>query len=261
VIHPSASIDPHAQVHESCEVGPYAVIGRDVVMGAGNTVGPHAVITGPTTIAENNHIFQFASIGADPQDLKFDSQSDGSNSRLEIGTGNRIREFVTVNRGTAGGGGLTRIGNDNLLMAYVHIAHDCLVDNNTVFANSASLAGHVVVGDYAILGGFSLVHQFSRIGAHSFSGMGSVINKDVPPYVLVSGHFAESKGINKEGLKRRGFSSDEIRAIQKSYIKLVRTKGVIDDEVFAEVERIAVEYAGVKNMLEFVRTATRGTVS
>ena len=190
MIHPSAAIDPQAQIHESCEIGPFAVIGPDVVLGAGNTIGPHVVITGPATIAENNHIFQFASIGADPQDLKF----DGSDSRLEIGSGNRIREFVTVNRGTAGGGGLTRIGNDNLLMAYVHIAHDCLVGNNAVFANSASLAGHVTVGDYAILGGFSLVHQFSRIGAHSFSGMGSVINKDVPPYVLVSGHFAESKG-------------------------------------------------------------------
>lgn len=257
MIHPSAAIDPQAQIHESCEIGPFAVIGRDVVMGAGNTVGPHAVITGPTTIAENNHIFQFASIGADPQDLKF----DGVDSRLEIGSGNRIREFVTVNRGTAGGGGLTRIGNDNLLMAYVHIAHDCLVDNNTVFSNSASLAGHVSVGDYAILGGFSLVHQFSRIGAHSFSGMGSVINKDVPPYVLVSGHFAESKGINKEGLKRRGFSTDEIRAIQKSYLKLIRKKGVIADEVFAEVEQLAREYPGVKNMLEFVRSATRGMVS
>jgi len=146
-------------------------------------------------------------------------------------------------------------------MAYVHIAHDCLVDNNAIFANSASLAGHVTVGDYAILGGFSLVHQFSRIGAHSFSGMGSVINKDVPPYVLVSGHFAESKGINKEGLKRRGFSTDEIRAIQKSYLKLIRKKGVIADEVFAEVEQLGREHPGVKNMLEFVRSATRGTVS
>lgn len=261
MIHPSAVIDPQAQIHESCEVGPFAVIGSDVVLGAGNTVGPHVVITGPATIAENNHIFQFASIGADPQDLKFDRQIDGVNSRLEIGSGNKIREFVTINRGTAGGGGLTRIGNDNLLMAYVHVAHDCLIDNNTVFANSASLAGHVTVGDHAILGGFSLVHQFSRIGAHSFSGMGSVINKDVPPYVLVSGHFAESKGINKEGLKRRGFSADEIRAIQKSYIKLIRKKGVIEDEAFAEVEELAEEYAGVKSMLEFVRTATRGTVS
>ena len=180
MIHPTAVIDPAASVDPSCEIGPYVVVGADVIIGAGNTIGPHTVITGPTTIGESNHIFQFASIGADPQDLKF----DGGDSRLEIGSRNRIREFVTINRGTEGGGGLTRIGNDNLMMAYVHVAHDCAVENNTVFANSASLAGHVSVGDYAILGGFSLVHQFSRIGAHSFSGMGSVINKDVPPYVL-----------------------------------------------------------------------------
>ncbi len=257
MIHPSAVIDPKASVDESCTIGPFAVIGADVVMGAGNTVGPHAVITGPTTIGEDNHIFQFASIGADPQDLKF----DGIDSRLEIGSRNRIREFVTINRGTSGGGGVTRLGDDNLLMAYVHIAHDCLVENRAVFANSASLAGHVSVGDNAILGGFSLVHQFSRIGAHSFSGMGSVINKDVPPYVLVSGHFAESKGINKEGLKRRGFSTEEIRAIQQSYVKLVRRKGVIEDEVFAEIEQLAGEYAGVKQLLEFVRSAKRGIVS
>lgn len=257
MIHASAVVDPNARIHETCKVGAFAVIGADVVMGAGNIVGPNAVIEGPTTIGENNHIFQFASIGADPQDLKF----DGLNSRLEIGSRNRIREFVTVNRGTDGGGGVTRIGDENLLMAYVHIAHDCLVDNNAVFANSASLAGHVTVGDHAILGGFSLVHQFSRIGAHSFSGMGSVINKDVPPYVLVAGHFAESKGINKEGLKRRGFSPEEIRAIQKSYMKLVRRKGVIEEEVFAEVEQLAREHKAVANMLEFVRTATRGTVS
>ncbi len=257
MIHVSAVVDPKASVDESCTIGPFAVIGADVVLGKGNTIGPHAVITGPTTIGEDNHIFQFASVGADPQDLKF----DGKDSRLEIGNRNRIREFVTINRGTSGGGGVTRIGDDNLLMAYVHIAHDCLLGNSAVFANSASLAGHVSVGDHAILGGFSLVHQFSRIGAHSFSGMGSVINKDVPPYVLVSGHFAESKGINKEGLKRRGFSAEEIRAIQQSYIKLIRRKGVIEDEVFAEVERLASEYQGVNHMLEFVRSATRGIVS
>jgi len=257
VIHATAVIDPKASIDQSCDIGAYAVIGPDVVIGAGNTIGPHAVIYGPTTIGTDNHIFQFASIGADPQDLKF----DGSNSRLEIGSRNRIREFVTVNRGTGGGGGLTRIGDDNLLMAYVHIAHDCLVDNHTVFSNSASLAGHVSVADYAILGGFSLVHQFSRIGAHSFSGMGSVINKDVPPYVLVSGNFAESKGINKEGLKRRGFSSEEIRAIQKSYLMLVRRRGVIEEKVFQEVQQLAAKYDGVKNLLEFVRSAERGTVS
>jgi len=256
VIHATAVVDPAAIVHESCDVGPYAVIGSDVEIGSGNKIGPHAVITGPTKIGSDNHIFQFASIGADPQDLKF----DGSDSRLEIGSNNRIREFVPVNRGTAGGGGLTRIGDNNLLMAYVHVAHDCMVGNHIVFANSASLAGHVEVGDHAILGGFSLVHQFSRVGAHSFSGMGSVINKDVPPYVLVSGNYAESKGINKEGLKRRGFSNDEIRAIQKCYMQLVRRKGVIEESVFEEVQQLADEYDGVRDMVEFVRSAERGVV-
>ena len=257
MIHPTAVVDPAAQVHESCEIGPYVVIGADVTIGSGNTIGPHAVINGPTTIANDNHIFQFVSIGADPQDLKF----SGGDSRLEIGSRNRIREFVTINRGTEDGGGLTRIGDDNLLMAYVHIAHDCFVSNHAVFANSASLAGHVSVGDYAILGGFSLVHQFSRVGAHSFSGMGSVINKDVPPYVLVSGHFAESKGINKEGLKRRGFGSEEIRAIQNCYVQLIRKKGVTEEVAMKELQKLGEKFPGVQNMLEFVRTAERGTVS
>jgi UDP-N-acetylglucosamine acyltransferase len=256
VIHATAVIDPSAQVDDSCEVGPYAVIGADVTIGARTKIGPHAVINGPTTIGSDNHIFQFASIGEDPQDLKF----DGLDSRLEIGNSNRIREFVTINRGTSGGGGVTRIGDDNLIMAYVHIAHDCLVGNNTIFANSASLAGHVTVGDFAILGGFSLVHQFSRIGAHSFSGMGSVINKDVPPYLLVSGHYAEAKGINKQGLKRRGFDEKEIAALQKTFIKIVRRRGVKDESAYAEVEKLALEFPHVKNLMEFVSAEGRGTV-
>jgi len=257
VIHQTAVIDETAQVHESCDIGPYVVIGANVVIGAGNTLGPHVVVQGPTTIGEDNHIFQFASIGADPQDLKF----DGTDSRLEIGSRNRIREFVTVNRGTSGGGGVTSISNDNLIMAYVHIAHDCTVGSHAVFANSASLAGHVSVGDHAILGGFSLVHQFSRIGAHSFSGMGSVINKDVPPFLLVSGHYAESRGLNKEGLKRRGFSADEIAALQKCYVKIIRRKGVIESEVLDEVSELARQFPSVKEMLDFVSSAERGTVS
>ena len=256
MIHATAVIDAQASVHESCEIGPYCVIGSDVTVGAGTVLGPHVVINGPTVIGENNKIFQFASIGEDPQDLKF----DGEHSRLEIGDRNKIREFVTIHRGTTGGGGVTRIGSDNLLMAYVHVAHDCLVGNNTVFANSASLAGHVSVGDYAILGGFSLVHQFSRVGAHSFSGMGSVINKDVPPYVLVSGHYAEAIGINKEGLKRRGFSVEEISAIRKVFVALVKRKGVKSDEVYSEVDEVAKNYPRVLEFVEFVKNGTRGTV-
>jgi len=256
VIHPSAVIDPSARLDETCNIGAYAIVGADVVIGSGTRIGPHVVINGPTVIGKDNHIFQFASIGEDPQDLKF----DGGDSRLVIGDNNRIREFVTINRVTNGGGGLTSIGDDNLLMAYVHIAHDCEVGNNTVFANSASLAGHVNVGDYAILGGFSLVHQFSRIGAHSFSGMGSVINKDVPPYLLVSGHYAEAKGINKQGLRRRGFDEKEIAALQKTFIKVVRRRGVKDDDSYAEIEELALEFPHVNELLQFIRADGRGTV-
>lgn len=256
MIHSTAIIDDSSHVDESCEIGPYAVIGADVQIGAGTSVGPHAVVNGPTTIGKECKIFQFASVGEDPQDLKF----DGIDSRLEIGDRNKIREFVTINRGTGGGGGLTRIGDDNLLMAYVHVAHDCLIGNNTVFANSASLAGHVSVDDYAILGGFSLVHQFSRIGAHSFSGMGSVINKDVPPFVLVSGNYAQAKGINKQGLKRRGFSDAEVSALQKTFVRLIRRKGVKDEDAYAEVTKLAEQYPAVNQLVSFLQVGNRGTV-
>jgi UDP-N-acetylglucosamine acyltransferase len=256
VIHPTAVIDSSAQVHETCEVGPYAIIGPEVTIGRGTRIGPHTVISGPTVIGEDNRIFQFASIGEDPQDLKY----DGEESRLEIGDRNTIREFVTINRGTTGGGGETRLGDDNLLMAYVHVAHDCIIGSNTIFANAASLAGHVTVGDYAILGGFSLVHQFSRVGDHSFSGMGSVINKDIPPFLLVSGHYVEAKGVNKQGLKRRGFSPEAISAIHKTYMKMVKKKGV-KDESLAEIEKLAEEHESVAQLLEFLRNSERGNVS
>ncbi len=256
MIHPTAVIDSSAQVHETCEVGPYAIIGPEVTIGRGTRIGPHTVISGPTVIGEDNRIFQFASIGEDPQDLKY----DGEESRLEIGDRNTIREFVTINRGTTGGGGETRLGDDNLLMAYVHVAHDCIIGSNTIFANAASLAGHVTVGDYAILGGFSLVHQFSRVGDHSFSGMGSVINKDIPPFLLVSGHYVEAKGVNKQGLKRRGFSPEAISAIHKTYMKMVKKKGV-KDESLAEIEKLAEEHESVAQLLEFLRNSERGNVS
>ncbi len=255
MIHPTAVIDSGAQVHETCEIGPYAIIGPDVTIGSGTRIGPHTVISGPTVIGEQNRIFQFASIGEDPQDLKY----DGEESRLVIGDRNTIREFVTINRGTTGGGGETRLGSDNLLMAYVHVAHDCIIGSHTIFANAASLAGHVTVGDYAILGGFSLVHQFSRVGDHSFSGMGSVINKDIPPFLLVSGHYVEAKGVNKQGLKRRGFSSEAISAIHKTYLKMVKKKGVKDDSL-AEIEALAKEHESVAQLLEFIRNSERGNV-
>ena len=255
MIHATAIIDPAATLADDVEVGAYSIIGADVDIGAGTSIGPHVVINGPTKIGKNNQIFQFASIGEQPQDLKY----AGEPTRLEIGDGNTIREYVTFNRGTVDGGGLTRIGNDNLFMAYVHVAHDCRVGNNIVFANSASLAGHVEVGDNAILGGFTLVHQFTRIGAHCFTSMGSAVNRDVPPYVIVSGNYAQPHGINKVGLKRRGFSDDAIRAILNAYKLLIRSHRP-REELLQEVQPLADQFPEVKLLVDFVTSSKRGIV-
>lgn len=219
MIDPRAAVDPAAELAEDVSVGPFAVVGAQVRISAGTEVGPHAVIQGPTRIGRDNRIHAFASVGTDPQDKKY----GGENSRLEIGDGNTIREFVTINRGTKGGGGATRIGDDNWIMAYVHIAHDCLIGSHAVFANNATLAGHVTVQDHAILGGFTLVHQFCRLGAHCFTAMGSAINRDVPPFVMVAGHMATPRGINTEGLRRRGFSNSRLAAIRQAYKTLYRS--------------------------------------
>lgn len=219
MIDPRAVIDPGARIGENVTVGPFSVIGPGVELGDGCWVGPHAVIQGPTRIGRDNRIFQFASIGEIPQDKKF----HGENSSLEIGDGNAFREFVTVNRGTADGGGVTRIGDGNWVMAYCHIAHDCLIANHTVFSNNASLAGHVEVDDYAILGGFSLVHQFSRIGRHAFLAFGSHVDRDVPPFVMAAGQRATPRGVNTEGLRRHGFSRESIQAVKRAYKILYRS--------------------------------------
>ncbi|MDT8310769.1 MAG: acyl-ACP--UDP-N-acetylglucosamine O-acyltransferase [Methylophaga sp.] len=221
MIHPTAIIDPQAILADDVSVGPYCVIGPDVEIGAGCNIASHVVIEGPSRIGKNNRIFQFASIGAEPQDKKY----GGEATLLEIGDNNLIRESVTINRGTVQGGGVTRIGNNNWIMAYVHIAHDCIIGSDNIFANNASLAGHVVIDDYVILGGFTLVSQFNYLGAHAFSAMGSVISRNVPPYVLVSGHMAEPVGVNVEGLKRRGFGDSQIRNIRQAY-KLVYRSGL-----------------------------------
>lgn len=218
-IHPTAIIDPSAELAAGVSVGAYSVIGADVVIGADSWIGPHVVINGPTRIGRENRIYQFASIGEAPQDLKY----AGEPTRLEIGDRNMIRESVTISRGTVGGGGLTSIGDDNLMMAYIHIAHDCHVGNRVVFSNNASLAGHVTIGDQVILSGFTLVHQFCSIGAHAFTGMGSAIAKDVPPYLMVSGNPAHPHGINSRGLQRRGFSAESIARIKQAYKVLYRT--------------------------------------
>lgn len=255
MIHESAIVDAGARLADDVEIGPFCVIGADVELGSGTRVGAHTVIYGPTSIGRNNRIFSFSSIGEQPQDLKY----AGEPTRLEIGDGNTIREFVTMNRGTVGGGGVTRVGDDNLFMAYTHLAHDCIVGSHTVFSNAASLAGHVEVGDWVILGGFTSVHQFTHIGEHSFAGLGTVITRDVPPYVTVAGNHARPYGINKNGLKRREFAPDAIRALHRAYMVLVKARQV-SDEAKGEVEQLAGEFAEVRRFVDFVRSSERGIV-
>ena len=212
-IHSSAIVDPRAQLDADVEVGAYSVIGAGVRVGAGTRIGPHVVVEGPTSIGRGNRIFQFASIGADPQDKKYGGEATG----LEIGDGNTIREFATINRGTIQDRTVTRIGNDGWIMAYVHVAHDCIVGDHVIIANSTNLAGHVEIGDWTILGGATQVHQFCKIGAHAMTGAGTVVLHDVPPYVMASGNSARAHGINAEGLRRRGFDAERINAIRRAY--------------------------------------------
>lgn len=216
MIDPRAVIDPAAELEDGVEVGPFAVIGPNVRIGRNTVVGPHVVIRGPTVIGVENRIFQFASVGEMPQDKKY----AGESTRLEIGDRNIIREYATVHRGTVQDGGVTGVGNDNLLMAYTHVAHDCVIGNHVILANGASLAGHVRVDDHAILGGFTLVHQFCAIGVHAFTAMGTALNKDLPPYVRAAGNPARPHGINSEGLRRRGFSAAELSVLKTAYKKL-----------------------------------------
>lgn len=254
-IHPTAIVDPKAQLGNDVTVGAYSVIGPDVEVGDGTWIGPHVVINGPTRIGRNNRIYQFASLGEAPQDKKY----DGEPTRLEIGDRNVIRESVTINRGTVSGGGLTRVGDDNWLMAYIHIAHDCVVGSNTIFSNNASLAGHVTVGDWVILSGFTLVHQFCSIGEHAFTGMGSAISKDVPPYLMISGSPAAPHGINKEGLKRRGFSPESIRVIRNAYRVLYRS-GLPLDEAKKEINGMAQEHQELKGFAGFLEQSKRSVI-
>jgi UDP-N-acetylglucosamine acyltransferase len=253
VIHPTAVIDPAARLGANVDVGAYAVIGADVEIGDGTSIGPHCVIGGPTRIGRDNRIASHAAIGGDPQDKKF----AGERGELVIGDRNTIREFTTFSRGTGDGGGVTRIGDDNWIMAYVHIAHDCIVGNQTIFANNATLAGHAEVGDWAILGGFAGVHQFCKIGAHAFIGMGSLINADVPPFVMVADQYAQPRGINAEGLKRRGFDAGRIAAIKRAYRTLYMS-GKAFAEAKAELAEGARESDDVRAMLEFIDASQRG---
>lgn len=255
MIHPTAIIDPTSKIGANVEIGPYSVIGANVEIEDDCIIGPHVVIQGPTRIGRETQIFQFASIGDIPQDKKF----AGEETRLEIGERNVIREGCTINRGTIQDKTVTRVGNDNWIMAYVHIAHDCEVGNNTILANNVALAGHVNVGDYAILGGFTLVHQFCSIGAHSFTAMGSALSKDLPPFIMASGNLAKPHGLNSEGLKRRGFSADELKNIKQAY-KILYRSGKTLDEAKQELAVIAKLSKGVSSMLDFLNTVTRGIV-
>lgn len=253
MIHETAIIDDTAVIASDVQIGPYTIIGADVEIGSGSVISPHVVINGPTTIGQDNRIYQFASIGEDPQDLKY----HGERSKLVIGDRNRIRESVTIHRGTAQDNSLTQIGNDNLFMAYVHIAHDCIIGNNIILANSATLAGHVVVEDHAILGGFTAVHQFTRLGTHCFTGFATALDRDVLPYFTVAGNRARARGINKEGLVRKGFKPEVIRALQDTYKILVKSEATMQEKLEG-VSELAEVHPEVKQIVDFLEKSERG---
>lgn len=255
LIHPSAIIDPSAELAADVEVGPWTIIGPNVQIGAGSKIASHVVVKGPTKIGRNNHIFQFSTIGDATPDLKF----QGEDTRLVIGDNNVIREGVTIHRGTVQDRGETTIGNSNLLMAYVHIGHDNVVGNNCIFVNNAALAGHVHVGDWAQLSGFTLVHQFCEIGTHSFTGMGTAVGKDVPAYVIVTGSPAEAKGINLVGLKRRGFSKEDLSVLSKAF-KTIYRRGLTAEEAKEELTVVAESYPVIAPLLSSLNTSKRGIV-
>lgn len=250
-----AVISPQADIAPDVEVGPFSVIGRGVTIGAGTWIGPHVVINGPTRIGTGNKIFQFASLGDAPQDKKY----KGEPTRLEIGDRNVIRECVTVNRGTTHGDGVTRIGDDNLLMAYSHVAHDCRVGNQIVLSNVATLGGHVEIGDFAILGGLSAVHQFTKVGAYCFIANNAAVTRDVPPYVMAVGQPAAPHSINAVGLKRRGFSEDQVRNVRRAYRVLYRS-GLKLKAALEQLDEAALTQAEIRPFVDFIRRSSRSIV-
>lgn len=255
MIDSTAIIDPSAVLASGVTVGPYSVIGAHVEIDEGTTIAPHVVVRGPTRIGRDNKIFQFASVGEDPQDKKY----HGEITRLEIGDRNVIREYCTIHRGTVQDKEVTRIGNDNLFMAYTHVAHDCQVGDHVIMANAASLAGHVVVEDHAILGGFSLVHQFCKIGQYSFSAMGSVISRDIPPYVMVGGRPTKPHGINAVGLERQGFGADALRQIRKAY-KILYKSGLKLEDAIKMMEEMTQETPEILCMTNFLKQTGRSII-
>jgi len=255
MIHPTALIDPKAELADDVKVGAFSIIDAKVRIDTGTIIGPHAVITGRTTIGKNNHIFQFTSIGEQPQDKKY----AGEDTELIIGDDNTIRELCTFSRGSAQGGGVTRIGSRNWIMACVHIAHDCMLGDDIIMANNASLAGHVTVGNHAILSGYSLIHQFCTVGEHSFTSFASHVNQSIPPYVTVAGEKAKVKGVNSEGLKRRGYSSEQISQIRRAYKALYR-EGKPLEEAKAVLAEMATDSPEVQPMVDFLKLAERGII-
>ena len=255
MIDPHAIVSPQAELAADVDVGPFSVIGPGVRIGPRTVVGPHAVITGQTTIGADNHIYQFASLGDAPQDKKY----AGEPTRLEIGDRNVFRESCTMNRGTIHDKGVTRIGDDNLFMAYSHVAHDCVVGSNTVFANCASLAGHVGIGDWVILGGLSAVHQHCKVGAHAFLAGGAIVTRDVPPYVMVAGNPSAPHMVNSEGLKRRGFSEEQVRSVRDAY-RLVYRSDLKLSEALERLEPSAREEPALRLFVDFIRSSTRSII-
>ena len=255
MIHPTAIVHAKAKLGANVEVGAYSIIGEHVEIGDNTWIGPHVVVNGHTTIGRDNRIFQFASLGEVPQDKKY----AGEPTRLEIGDRNTVREFCTFNLGTAQDVGVTRIGNDNWIMAYVHIAHDCQVGNNTTFANNSQLAGHVHIDDWAILGGFTGVHQFCRVGAHCMTAVGTVILQDVPPYIMAAGNTASPYGLNAEGLKRRGFSPEALQALKRAY-RILYKSGLMLEEARAKLEEEARMHPEVQRFVDFLAVSKRGII-
>ncbi|MGD8384687.1 MAG: acyl-ACP--UDP-N-acetylglucosamine O-acyltransferase [Lysobacterales bacterium] len=255
MIHPSALIDPKAELADDVSVGAYSIIGPNVHIESGSWIGPHVVLTGRTAIGRRNRIFQFASLGEEPQDMKY----RGEDTELVIGDDNYIREYCTFNRGTVQGGGVTRIGNNNWIMACVHVAHDCQLGDNIIMANNASLAGHVRVGDYAILGGYALIHQFCDVGEHSFTSFASHVNQSIPPFVTVSGEKARARGVNSEGLKRRGYSTEQINLIRRAY-KILYREGSPLEKAKQELQALASSSAEIRTLIDFLEMSERSII-
>ncbi len=253
MIDPTAKIDSHAELADDVSVGAFSVIGADVKIDAGTVIGPHVVIKGPTSLGKENRIYQFTSIGEDPQDKKYASEV----TRLEIGDRNTIREFTSMHRGTRQDNSVTQIGNDNLFMAYTHVAHDCIIGDHVIMANGASLAGHVHLNSHAILGGFTLVHQFTQIGQYSFAAMGSAITQDIPPFIMVGGKPTRPHGINSVGMERNGISAEDIRLIRNAY-KIIYKMNLRLEDAIEQMEDLARDSKQLSDMIGFLRNVRRG---